>query len=158
MGAVYFYHLTRAPLEATLPMLLDKARGAGWRVAVRGRDTALMDWLDEALWSAGGDDSFLPHGRAGQPHEADQPILLTTGAEMPNGATCLMAVGGADVSPDEVMRLERVCVLFDGNDEAALAHARTQWKALTDAGCAAQYWSQASGRWEKKAEKKPPSP
>ncbi|MFX0544652.1 DNA polymerase III subunit chi [Roseovarius sp. S1116L3] len=155
MGAAYFYHLTRAPLEVTLPMLLDKARSAGWRVAVRGVDSARMDALDEALWSAGGDDAFLPHGRAGQPHEADQPILLTTLADMPNGASCLMAVGGAEVQPEEVQRLDRVCVLFDGNDEAAVTHARTQWKALTDAGCAAQYWSEASGRWEKKAEKEP---
>ncbi|MCW8843703.1 MAG: DNA polymerase III subunit chi, partial [Rhodobacteraceae bacterium] len=30
---------------------------------------------------------------------------------------------------------------------------RGQWKSLTDAGCAAQYWSEESGRWEKKAEK-----
>ena len=36
MGAAYFYHLTRRPLEATLPMLLGKAQQAGWRVAVRG--------------------------------------------------------------------------------------------------------------------------
>ncbi|MFX0540399.1 DNA polymerase III subunit chi [Roseovarius sp. S4756] len=155
MGVAYFYHLTRAPLEVTLPMLLGKARGAGWRVAVRGSDPARMDALDEALWNAGGDDAFLPHGRAGQPHEADQPILLTTLTDMPNGASCLMTVEGAEVQPKEVQRLDRVCVLFDGNDEAALAHARTQWKALTDAGCAAQYWSEASGRWEKKAEKEP---
>ncbi len=158
MGAAYFYHLTHTPLEQTLPALLEKARGAGWRVAVRGRDAAQLDKLDEALWLAGGDDGFLPHGRAGQPHEADQPILLTTGVDVPNGATCLMAVDGADVSADEVTRLDRVCVLFDGNDDAAVAHARVQWKTLTDAGCAAQYWSEASGRWQKKAEKEPASP
>ena len=158
MGAAFFYHLTQTPLEQTLPMLLEKARGAGWRVAVRGREAAHLDKLDEALWLAGGEQGFLPHGRAGQPHEADQPILLTTLADMPNGATCLMAVDGADVDPDEVMRLDRVCVLFDGNDEAAKAHARVQWKTLTDAGCAAQYWSEASGRWEKKAEKEPSPP
>ena len=29
MGAAYFYHLTRQPLEATLPMLLEKSLGAG---------------------------------------------------------------------------------------------------------------------------------
>ncbi|MFD0858207.1 DNA polymerase III subunit chi [Roseovarius aquimarinus] len=153
MGEAYFYHLTRAPLEVTLPMLLEKARGAGWRVAVRGVDPARMDALDEALWTAGGQEAFLPHGRAGEPHEADQPILLTTGPDMPNGARCLMSVGGAEVAPEEVQSLERVCVLFDGTDEAAVDHARAQWKALTDAGCAAQYWSEASGRWEKKAEK-----
>lgn len=151
MGAAFFYHLTRKPLEVTLPMLLDKARGAGWRVAVRGREAARMDWLDEKLWQ-GPEEGFLPHGRAGQPHEAEQPVLLTTGPEMPNGAACLMTVDGAEVSPDEVQALERVCVLFDGNDEAAVQVARDQWKALTGAGCQAQYWSEASGRWEKKAE------
>jgi DNA polymerase-3 subunit chi len=63
-----------------------------------------------------------------------------------------MAVDGAEVSPEEVQTLERVCILFDGNDEAATEAARGQWRALTGAGCAAQYWSEASGKWEKKAE------
>ena len=59
MGAVYFYHLTRRPLEATLPMLLDKALDAGWRVLVRGTESARLDWLDEKLW-LGPEDGFLP--------------------------------------------------------------------------------------------------
>lgn len=151
MGAVYFYHLTRQPLEHTLPALLDKARQAGWRIAVRGTDPARMDWLDEKLW-LGPEDGFLPHGRAGGPHDADQPILLTTSAVAGNGATCIMAVDGAPVEAEEVAALERVCILFDGNDDMAVQHARGQWKALTDAGCSAQYWSEESGRWEKKAE------
>ncbi|WP_317054925.1 DNA polymerase III subunit chi [Roseovarius rhodophyticola] len=152
MGAVYFYHLTRHPLEVTLPQLLGKARGAGWRVLVRGVEDARLDWLDEKLW-LGPDESFLPHGRAGGPHDARQPILLSreTG-QSANSAQCLMAVDGAEVSAEEVDALERTCVLFDGNDESALDHARGQWKTLTEAGCAAQYWSEASGRWEKKAE------
>ena len=44
-------------------------------------------------------------------------------------------------------------MIFDGNDPDALQAARAQWKALTDAGCAAQYWSEETGRWEKKAER-----
>lgn len=151
MGAVYFYHLTRQPLEATLPMLLEKSLGAGWRVAVRGRDAARLAWLDERLW-LGPEDGFLPHGIAGGPHDADQPVLLTTQSACPNGAVCVMAIDGAEVRAEEVQTLERVCILFDGNDDAAVQVARGQWKALTGAGCAAQYWSEASGRWEKKAE------
>jgi len=54
---------------------------------------------------------------------------------------------------DEVNTLDRVCVLFDGGDEAALARARQQWSDLTKAGCGAQYWSDESGRWEKKSER-----
>jgi DNA polymerase III subunit chi len=151
MGAAYFYHLTRNPLEVTLPQLLGRARAAGWRVAVRGRDPARMEWLDRQLW-LGAEDGFLPHGLAGGPHDAAQPVLLTTG-QAANDPACLMTVDGAGLDAEEVRRLERVCVIFDGNDPAALDIARGQWKALTDAGCAAQYWSEESGRWEMKAER-----
>lgn len=149
MGAAYFYHLTRSPLEVTLPMLLGKALGAGWRVAVRGTDAARLDWLDDKLWL---DDGFLPHGRAGGEFDAEQPVLLTTDTSAPNGAVCVMAVDGAEIGADEVNALDRVCILFDGNDGDAVQAARDQWKTLTGAGCAAQYWSQEGGGWEKKAE------
>lgn len=151
MGAAYFYHLTRRPLEDTLPTLLEKALEAGWRVAVRGTSEERLNWLDEKLW-LGRDDGFLPHGIAGGPHDALQPVLLTT-EEAGNDPACLMAVDGAEISPAEVQSMERACVLFDGNDPAAVDHARAQWKALTDAGCSAQYWSEETGRWEKKAER-----
>ena len=153
MGAAYFYQLKLSPLEGTLLMLLAKARGAGWRIAVRGTDPARMERLDGILWD-GPDDGFLPHGLAGGPHDADQPILLGVGDVMSNDPACVMIVDGAEVAADEVKRLERVCILFDGADTAALDRARGQWKALTDAGCAAQYWAQDdSGPWVKKAEK-----
>lgn len=132
-------------------MLLDKALAARMRVVVRGRDATVLMRLDDALWQAP-EEGFLPHGMAGGPHDAAQPVLLTTGAEAPNGATCLMSVDGADATVEEVKRFERVCVLFDGNDPDALQHARGQWKLLKDAGVSAQYWSEESGRWEKKAE------
>ena len=148
MGAAYFYHLTERPLEATLPVLIGKALDAGWRIAVRGRDEALLERLDKHLWQG---DGFLPHGRSGGPYDADQPVLLTTGAAT-NDATCLMSVGGADITATEVQSSDRACVLFDGADEAAVEHARNQWRTLTDAGVAAQYWSEAGGRWQKKAE------
>jgi DNA polymerase-3 subunit chi len=151
MGAAYFYHLTQKPLETTLPMLLGKALGAGWRVAVRGTDAARMDWLDQKLW-LGPEDGFLPHGLAGGPHDAAQPVLLTVAREAANDPQCLMTIDGAEVAPDEVTRLDRVCILFDGNDPAAVEVARGQWRALTGAGCSAQYWSEETGRWEKKAE------
>ncbi|WP_226780596.1 DNA polymerase III subunit chi [Oceaniglobus trochenteri] len=151
MGAAYFYHLTQRPLEANLPMLLGKARQAGWRICVRGANPRRMAQLDEQLWLLE-NEPFLAHGLAGGPHDADQPILLTTDAALPNKAQCLMTMEGAEVAPDEVQSLERVCVLFDGNDPAALEKARGQWRSLTKAGCSAQYWSEESGRWEKKAE------
>lgn len=152
MGAAYFYHLTETPLEHTLPMLLGKCREAGWRVAVRGRGAELLDRLDATLWN----DGFLPHGMAGGPHDADQPVLLGAGIAA-EGFQCIISVDGAEVTASEVALLERVCILFDGHDESALNQARTQWKSLTDQGCAAQYWAQDDGRWLKKAEAPLPS-
>lgn len=146
-----FYHLMQAPVEETLAMLLTKAQSAGWRVAVRGTDPARLDDLDQKLW-LGSEEGFLPHGRAGGPHDALQPILLTTEHNAANGATCVMSVDGAAVTPQEVASLERVCVLFDGMSEPALQTARAQWRDLKEAGVTAEYWSQESGRWEKKAQ------
>ncbi len=151
MGTAMFYHLTRSPVEATLAMLLPKSLAQGWHVVVRGMDTARMNWLDQKLW-LGPEEGFLPHGIAGGPHDADQPILLTTGTDAPNGAQCLMAVDGAVVATEECTGLERVCVLFDGADEAAVQSARTQWAVLTKAGVKAQYWTEDGGRWALKVE------
>lgn len=149
MGAVFFYELQGAPLETTLPMLLDKARGQGWRVLVRGTDPALLTQLDAALWQ-GPVDHFLPHGLAGGPHDADQPVLL---GDLPaTDFACVMAVGGAAVTAEEAVQLARACILFDSAEDAK-AQARLQWKTLTDAGIAAQYWAQDDGRWVKKAER-----
>ncbi len=155
MGDVYFYHLTSSPLEQTLPMLLGKARSAGWRVLVRGCDDDRLNWLNDRLW-LGADDGFLAHGIAGSEHDADQPILLTKGVENPNGSACLMAVDGAEVEASEVDQMARVCVLFDGNDTAALETAREQWKSLTASGCSAQYWAQDGRKWVMKTKAGPP--
>ena len=148
MGAAYFYLLTESTVEQTLPTLINRALGQGWRIELRGVDMGRMEALDQALW-LGPDDSFLAHGLAGGAQDALQPVLLTTTA---TERDCIMCVDGADISPTQVQAAQRVCILFDGNDEAALAHARIQWKGLTGTGCAAQYWAQEAGRWVMKAE------
>lgn len=148
MGNALFYHLTRQPAESLLPVLLGRALAAGWRVELRGTDRDRLEWLDQHLWQG---DGFLPHGLAGGPHDALQPVLLTVAGQGPaNDAACLMALDGAAVEPDECARLQRVCIIFDGGDSAATQRARDQWRQLTTAGVAAEYWSEESGRWERK--------
>ena len=150
MGEAYFYHVTRRPLPQTLRTLVERARGNGWRVAVRGPDAGALAALDAALWE-GPPETFLAHGIAGGPHDAHQPVLLTAEREAANAPDCLMSVGGAEVTAAEVAAHARVCILFDGGDEAATARARAQWRALKEAGAAAQYWSEESGTWEMKS-------
>lgn len=151
MGAAFFYHLTRQSVDQAMSMLLPKCLGQDWRVLVRGTDVAALGHLDQVLWTIE-PDSFLPHGMAGGMHDDMQPILLAMeGVEAEHD--CLMAVQSAAVTADEVNARQRTIILFEAADEMQMAHARQQWKALTDAGCSAQYWSQESGRWAKKAEK-----
>lgn len=142
---VLFYHITQSAVDLTARNLLEKALGAGWRVMLRGTDPARLERLDQWLWQDP-EDSFLPHGLAGGPHDADQPVLLGTGPIV-NGAKGLMLVDGATPLPDEAAGLSRVWVLFDGQDAAALQGARTLWKAVVAEGLAAQYWSEETGRW-----------
>ncbi|MCB1390677.1 MAG: DNA polymerase III subunit chi [Rhodobacteraceae bacterium] len=152
MAVAKFYHLTRDPPESLLPTLIGKAHEIGLAVVLRGTDKARMEALDRLLWL---DEGFLPHGLSGGPHDADQPCLLVWSrdpvAALPNRPGCLVALDGAEVGADEAASVERLCVVFDGMDEAAVARARDQWRALTGAGVAAEYWSRESGRWECKA-------
>ena len=153
MAEVYFYHLTRSPLEKAIPDLLEKVRANNWRALIRSTDPHRLQALDASLWQYR-DDSFLPHGLAGGAHDAQQPILLTTTSENTNQADILLLTHQAKTDPSEVAAYKRVCLMFDGNNANELTQARTDWKSLTEAGIAAQYWAQEDGRWTKKAEKK----
>jgi DNA polymerase-3 subunit chi len=146
-----FYHLKSAGLDDTVTMILTRAIGQGWRVMLRSPDKGILDHLDGKLW-LGPEDSFLPHGLQGGPHDADQPVLLGSGA-ITNGAKGLFLLSGADADRAELSGLERVWVLFDGQDTAAVQVAREQWTRLTGWGLAAQYWSDETGSWVKKVEK-----
>ena len=142
---VLFYHITQSSVEVTARTLLEKALGAGWRVMLRGGDPARLDWLDQWLW-LNPEDGFLPHALAGGPLDADQPVLLGTGPIV-NDAKGLILVDGAVPLAGEASALERVWVLFDGQNEAAVHAARGLWKAVVAENLPAQYWSEETGRW-----------
>lgn len=152
MSEVYFYHMTHQPLEVTLPMLLGKARGAGWAIAVQGTSADRLAWLDDKLWQG---DGFFPHGRAGGEFDADQPVLLAEAGPFANRPECIISIDGADLDLSGLNEAKRAMILFDGNDPDAVSHARGQWKSVTAANVPAKYWSQESGRWEMKAEHTP---
>jgi DNA polymerase-3 subunit chi len=146
---VWFYHLERTALDQALPELLDKTLQKGWRALVRTADPQRLDHLDGWLWSYR-EDSFLPHGLAGEPLADRQPILLTTDAENLNAAQALFLIDGAE--PASLNGYERCILLFDGRDEAATVEARERWKVFKAAGHPVSYWRQGTERgWEKQA-------
>ena len=143
MTNVVFYHLTRRGLDETVEGLLMRAVGQGWRVMVRCPDVGLVARLDEKLW-LGAEDGFLPHGVQGGAFDRDQPVLLGPGP-MTNSAQALMLLAGAEVAQGEAAGLERVWVVFDGADAAAVADARRRWPVYKAWGLDVQYWSDAPG-------------
>lgn len=149
MAEVLFYHLETRPLEAVMPLLLEKTIERGWRAIVEVGSRERAEALDAHLWTYR-DDSFLAHGLAGEELDAQQPILITTETGNPNGATVRFFALGA--VPQSGEGYQRLVYLFSGHDPEAVQTARDAWKALRGGSDTLTYWQQdATGRWEKKA-------
>ncbi|HZZ25246.1 MAG TPA: DNA polymerase III subunit chi [Roseiarcus sp.] len=147
MTDVRFYHLERRRVDQALPSLLEHALDEGRRVLVRASSDEMVAALNERLWTYD-DASFLPHGAAGDGDPMSQPIFLTSDLENPNAATMLVRLSGVEAGEaDDAFDL--VVLMFDGSDEAALAHARGEWRRLNDQGRTITYWRESDeGGWE----------
>lgn len=150
MGTAMFYHLTHSGPEEVLALILPRARGAGWRVMLRSPNADRRERLDAKLWLEP-EDGFVPHGLEGGGSDRDQPVLIGQGPAVNNAQGVVLLDGAEPMLGEET--LERLWVLFDGNDEAAIQGARGIWVQMTGLGMAAQYWSEETGRWVMKSEK-----
>jgi DNA polymerase-3 subunit chi len=108
-----------------------------------------VEHLNQLLWTYD-EASFLPHGSARDGNADRQPIFLTASDDNPNNATMLVLVDGAPGNGLEAF--QRVCDMFDGNDEAAVEEARQRWRAAKAAGHTLTYWEQTSSGWTKRGE------
>lgn len=148
MTDVRFYHLTRSPLEAVLPKMLEKTLERGQKAVVMTGSEERVEALNGHLWTYH-DRGFLPHGSDKDGFAESQPIWLTVRDENPNGAQVLFLTDGAATA--HLGAFEICAILFDGADEAAVAAMRGQWQELKSAGHEVTYWQQGSGGgWEKK--------
>jgi DNA polymerase-3 subunit chi len=148
MMDIGFYHCTRAPANEVAIRLAEKALAAGQRLLVIGAPERL-ETLDTLMWTDSA-DSFLPHGLAGGPHDADQPVLLSETVQPANGATLLLSLEAG--VPATLDGFDRLFNLFEDGTPAH-ARARADWKALADReGLTRSYWQQTDrGGWQKQA-------
>ena len=145
----WFYHLERQPLQAVLPVLVDKTLSRGWRALLRFSTPERLETIDSALWTYR-DESFLPHGGARDGHAARQPAFLTLDDANPNGAAVLFLLEAAEAPRARTIQPRDPS--FDGADEEAKALARAEWKRAKAAGFEVSYWRQdANGSWKKSA-------
>ncbi len=148
MAEIGFYHLTRSALEQALPRLLGRVLAIPARAVVLCSARERLDALDQALWTCPEPD-WLPHGHVLDEDAPHQPIWLALEDEAPpNRARHLFLTDGATSA--RLGEYDRVFDLFDGNDEATVAAARTRWKTAKAAGHALAYWQQTAQGWERK--------
>src|SRR3954452_23297951 len=151
MTEILFYHLQRQPIEKVLPQLLEKSIERGWRVVVQASSDERVDALDAHLWTYR-DDNFLAHGTYRETEAAMQPVLLTVGDDNPNGANVRFLIDGAPV-PADCEAYERIVLIFDGEDEEAVAAARARWSEAKAKGFEATYWQ--GGAYNRRARQPP---
>jgi DNA polymerase III subunit chi len=150
MTEIVFYHLKGQSLDQVLPSLLQRSLERGWRVTVQGATDERIAALDAHLWTWR-DDAFLPHGTWREAGATEQPILLTTNDDNPNGAVVRFLVEGASM-PGDPSIYQRVVLLFDDDDPEAVEQARTRWSEAKAAGFDVTYWQpDENGRWQRKA-------
>jgi len=143
---VDFYQLGAAQPDNVIAALAGRSLGDGQRLLVVASDEALLARLDRQLWDQGA-ASFLPHGLAGGPDDAAEPILLSTGSDAPNLARNILIADGE--WRESALAYDRAFYLFD---EATLEGARLSWKLLAGRdGVERNYWAQEDGKWVKKA-------
>ena len=150
MTEILFYHLQGQKPENVLAPLLEKSLERGWRVVVQGASDERIDALDAHLWTYR-DDSFLPHGTWRDGEAAAQPVLLTVNEDNPGAANVRFLIDGAAL-PQDAQSYDRIVLIFDGDDETALATARERWSEAKAIGFEASYWQPDDrGRWQRKA-------
>ena len=144
---VDFYNLTRDPVEAVLPLIARNTLAQGQRLLVVAEPDA-FDRLSDALWTRL-PESFLAHGRAGEPHEARQPILLSNTVQAANAARYVALADGVwrpEVLEQSVAPFDRAFLLFG---DATIVAARAVWRDLgTHADLDRHLWKQDGGKWQ----------
>ena len=129
-------------------MLLERSLERGWHAVIETSSRERAEALDAMLWTYR-DDSFLPHGIAGDASDPDQPVLITTDDGNANAAQVRFFVDRS--VPHSGEGYARIVYMFSGHDPDAVTEAREAWKALRD-GNELTYWQQDdAGRWVKKA-------
>lgn len=143
---VDFYQLGRDPVEAVVPLLARATKQAGERLLVVSADEAALARIDRSLWESA-PEAFLAHGMAGDPHDARQPLLLSSEPVAVNEAKYLVLADGR--WRDEAMSFERAFLLF--GDEV-IQDARNCWSMLgREEGLERHFWKQEGGKWREMA-------
>ncbi len=143
---VDFYQLGDTPAEQVIVDIAEKVLAGDGKLLVVAEDETFLARLDRILW-AEGPTSFVPHGLAGGPDDARQPILLSTSVDAPNQARNMLIADGH--WREAALSFDRSFYLFDSS---TLEAARLAWKLLSGRqGVERRYWARQDRKWMRKS-------
>lgn len=149
MTDIRFYHLQKQTLDQALPLIIEKAFSAGYKIITRLSSSQEVERMNALLWNYKA-NAFLPHGSQKNGNASKQPIWLTAENDNPNNANVLVLTQG--MLEENMSNYDLCCEMLDGHDDNAIKEARSRWKTYQEAGHNVTYWHQSeSGSWEKKA-------
>lgn len=147
MAPVWFRNCDGAPLDRALGRLLEDCLQGGRRVVIFLETEERLRAVDAGLWTFT-PDSFVPHGSAGDGFADRQPVWLTIGDDVPNGATVAVVV--EDAQPETAFERDGIMewhYVFDARDPHARERGRERWRLLVDAGRKPTYLTWTRDGW-----------
>jgi DNA polymerase-3 subunit chi len=121
----------------------------GLRMAVVTSTAERVKEFSQKLWGLE-DTAFIPHGFEGEPQPEQQPIYLCTDDTASNAAAYSFYIDGT--APASLEGRDRISIMFDGADDAAVEQARALWRRFKSENATIRYWKQdEEGRWKDQA-------
>jgi DNA polymerase-3 subunit chi len=147
---VNFYQLTLSPLDKVLPKLLEQIITQKHnRVLLVCPDKSTMRKMDALLWTFA-QLSFLPHATEDDPMPEEQPILLTTSAELNlNSANIICTL----TYQTPQIKFEKLLIMFEQDDLSKIIQIKKLHAELQkEDSLQFNYFIQNSSGWQKTKE------
>jgi DNA polymerase-3 subunit chi len=141
---VRFYLTGADPVERSIPAVVAKGKQVGASMLIVAEGEARLEALDRALWEEFPEE-FLAHGRAGEAHEAKQPVLLSERCEAANGARVIALADGR--WREEAEAFDRVFLFFDDRQRESVRPVWSSFNQRSDV--AREYYAREDGKWVK---------
>ncbi|CAO5682606.1 MAG: hypothetical protein HEEMFOPI_00748 [Holosporales bacterium] len=145
---IAFYSIRNAPIEKTLPRLVEKIYDLKLNIHILCPDDDQLKILDASLWTYAS-LAFLPHGTIHDPEfmHHQNPIWLSTTFDLKNKPKVMILLKPILLSKDH--SYERVIYMFDQHQENAHDFLKL-YEDLKKESIPVVFWKQTEqGSWEK---------
>ena len=130
--------------------ILGRARSQDWRAIVRCATDSIAEELYNELWCQPS-ETFIGLGLAGGEYDSDQNVLVGTSRTTKDSVDFLIAIGEAQIDPEEVGNYKRVSLVFSNIVQKEMETSRQQWKNISKLNLPMKLFAWQKYRWLEQA-------